>query len=213
MGGSPRVPRHKAARSTPCFRRGRGAQGTEVGRDQEDPGLGPGASPSPCSWCPEGLACPSTCFLCAQAPPLPKPGAPASCVCEGAGGRSQSLIWSEGVEEENVVRGYLGEGGEYKEGSGAFASKDPLAPSSQHFLFPPRTRLLKRKIQGCVSKPPPDLQEECLVLGRRETPGKREAESAGCFGADRGLATQASLRWGGRQRGGEQLGGTLPHLP
>lgn len=98
----PRGPRCKAARSTPCFRRGRGAWDPEVSRNQRDPGLHPGAPSSPCPQYPEGLlACTlfpahlaSTFFLCAQVSPLPKPGPlpalwPLSrhvCVCEGAVG-------------------------------------------------------------------------------------------------------------------------------
>lgn len=96
----PRVPGHKAARSTPRFRRGRGAWDTDVSRDQRDPGLRPRAPPSPCPQCPEGLACAlcpahlaSSFFLCAQVSPLPKPGPlpalwPLSrcvCVCVGGG--------------------------------------------------------------------------------------------------------------------------------
>lgn len=81
LGGSSRVPRHEAARNMPYFRRGREAEGTEVGKDQKVPGLGPGASASPYPQCPEVLACilspahlASTRFLCAQVSPLPKPG-------------------------------------------------------------------------------------------------------------------------------------------
>lgn len=49
-----------------------------------------------------------------------------------------------------MVRGYPGDQGEDEKGlPGAFASKDPsLAPSSQHLLFPPPTRPLKRKDPG-----------------------------------------------------------------
>lgn len=107
-----------------------------------------------------------------------------------------------------MVRGYPGEGGEDEKGPGAFASKDPsLAPSSQHLLFPPC--LLKRKDPGLHIQTTTGPARRVSGAGW-ERLQERETRSGRVFGADHGLAAQASLRWGGDSGEGSSLEGPTP---
>lgn len=162
-----------------------------------------GAPPSPCPQCPEGLAC---TFCSAHWPlpfspvplglPSPQARSPASfvtteqmCLCVG-GGRggqwevSEPSLVGRAWRRKTWLEVTLGKGEKMRKGlPGAFASKDPSpAPSSQYLLCPPASShppFEEKRSQAAVSKPPPGLQEECLVLSGRETPGEREGESGG----------------------------------
>lgn len=116
----------------------------------------------------------------------------------------------------------LGKGEKMRKGlPGAFDSKDPpqhQAPNTSSSLPPPHPTLEEKRSRAAVSTTT-GIQTTTGPVRRvsgagceRDSGRERGREWQGSEGWGPGLAAQASLRWG-RARGGEQLGGTPPHLP
>ena len=121
----------------------------------------------------------------------------------------------QGMEKENVVRGYLGGKGEkMRKGLlGAFASKDPApAPSSQSLLCPPASSHPsleeKRSQAACPTTTGP--ARRVSGAGRRDSRKERERVVGCSEGQGSGLVAQASMRWGRDKGEGSSSEGPRP---